>query len=140
SSESARACAVAQAFATDHHELRVDASHVADDLSTILSHLDQPSIDAVNSFYVSRAVAATGIKTVLSGTGGDEVFGGYPSFSRLPRAMALKRLAGPAWPVVGAVGQRVVPARLRARWRHFARSNGNIAEAYRVQRGFLLPE
>ena len=57
----------------------------------ILARLDQPTLDAVNSYYVSAAVAETGIKAVLSGSGGDEMFGGYPSFRRLPAAMRWKR-------------------------------------------------
>jgi asparagine synthase (glutamine-hydrolysing) len=93
----------------------------------------------VNSFYVARAVSATGIKAVLSGAGGDELFGGYPSFTRLPRAMAIKRLTAPLWPSLGPITAPLMPERLRARWRHFASSNGSFVEAYRVQRGFLLP-
>jgi asparagine synthase (glutamine-hydrolysing) len=139
-SETARARSVAARFGTRHHDLHVDASHVAADLPHILARLDQPTIDAVNSYYVARAVASTGIKAVLSGTGGDEIFGGYPTFARLPRAVAAKRMAGPAWPLVASVGGWLMPARLRARWRHFAGANGSLVEAYRVQRGFLLPE
>src|SRR5947208_3733738 len=126
-SEGASARAVANAFGTRHRELRVDAANVADDLPGILARLDQPTIDAVNSFYVSRAVATTGIKAVLSGTGGDELFGGYPSFARLPRAMAMKRLAGSMWPAVASLAHVVMPERLRARWRHFATTNGSFA-------------
>ncbi len=140
SSEAARAASVATAFHTQHHELRVSSRDVACDLPAVLARLDQPTIDAVNSYYVSRAVAATGIKAVLSGAGGDELFGGYPSFARLPRAMAVKRLAGPLWPAVASLTDLVVPERLQARWRHFAETNGSFAEAYRVQRGFLLPD
>jgi asparagine synthase (glutamine-hydrolysing) len=140
SSEAGRARTVGQAFGTEHHELRVDASQIVADLPQVLARLDQPTIDGVNSFYVSRAVATTGIKAVLSGAGGDEVFGGYPSFSRLPRAMRAKRVAGPLWPIIGAAGRGVVPSHLRARWTHFARSNGSWIEAYRVQRGFFLPQ
>ncbi len=140
SSETTRAHRVALAFGATHHELIVASRDVAGDLLTVVSRLDQPTIDGINSYYVSRAVAATGIKAVLSGAGGDEVFGGYPSFTRIPRAMAAKRFAGPFWPVIAPLGNVVMPQRLQARWRHFASTNGSFAEAYRVQRGFLLPE
>ncbi|HUK32783.1 MAG TPA: asparagine synthase (glutamine-hydrolyzing) [Vicinamibacterales bacterium] len=140
SSEAARATLVARTFGTEHQELRVSGRDVADDLPTVLGRLDQPTIDAVNSYYVSRAVAATGVKAVLSGAGADELFGGYPSFTRVPRAMALKHAAGALWPAVGALAGVVMPERLRARWRHFASTNGSMAETYRVQRGFLLPD
>ena len=50
SSESRFARTVASAFGTTHHELRLEAPHVVDDLPRILAHLDQPTIDAVNSF------------------------------------------------------------------------------------------
>ncbi len=140
SSETARAQRVALAFRTNHHELRVSSRDVAADLPRVMSRLDQPTIDGINSYYVSRAVAATGIKAVLSGTGGDEVFGGYPSFTRLPRAIAAKRFVGGLWPTVVPLATLAMPRRLQARWRHFASSNGSVAEAYRVQRGFLLPD
>ncbi len=140
SSESERAKLVAEAFGTRHHELHVSSADVARDLAAVIARLDQPTIDAVNSYYVSRAVASTGIKAVLSGAGGDEMFGGYPSFTRLPRAMSMKRWAGPFWPAIGPLAGIAMPERLRARWRHFASTNGSVSEAYRVQRGFLLPE
>jgi asparagine synthase (glutamine-hydrolysing) len=139
-SERARAKQVADLFGTRHHELHLSSADVARDLPAVLARLDQPTIDAVNSYYVSRAVASTGIKAVLSGAGGDEVFGGYPSFRRLPRAMAARRWAGPLWPAIGPLAGVVMPERLRARWRHFAAANASVAETYRVQRGFLLPE
>src|SRR6185436_11113998 len=140
SSESGRASHVASIFGTRHQELHVDGSDVARDLPAVLARLDQPTIDAVNSYYVSRAVASTGIKAVLSGAGGDEMFGGYPSFTRLPRAMAAKRALGPLWPLISPLTGALMPARLQARWRHFASTNGSLAETYRVQRGFLLPD
>jgi asparagine synthase (glutamine-hydrolysing) len=140
SSEAERARGVATLFGTTHHELHVTGTEVARELPAVLARLDQPTIDAVNAFYVARAVSATGIKAVLSGAGGDELFGGYPSFARLPRAMALKRLTAPLWPTLGPLTAPLMPERLRARWRHFASSNGSFIEAYRVQRGFLLPD
>ena len=130
---------VASRFGTVHHELRVDGSTVAADLPRILDHLDQPTIDAVNAFFVSRAVAATGIKAVLSGTGADEMFGGYPSFTRLPAATRLKRRLGPVFPAVAPPVGLMLPRRLAARWREFAAANGRVESAYRVQRSLFMP-
>ncbi len=138
-SEATRAREVADAFGTNHHELWLSADQLRRDLPGVIERLDQPSIDAVNTYFVARAVAGTGIKAVLSGAGGDELFGGYPSFTRLPMAMQAKRAAGPAWPLVAAAGRGVLPARLQQRWRHYAATNGSIAEAYRVQRALFLP-
>src|ERR1051325_8347767 len=97
-------------------------------------------IDTVNSYYVSRAVAATGIKAVLSGAGGDEMFGGYPSFRRLPAALRMKRRLTALAPAIGPAAVAVLPERLTERWRHFAAGNlstgaeyAGFAAAYRAQ-------
>jgi asparagine synthase (glutamine-hydrolysing) len=139
SSEHEYARLVASSFGATHHELVLDGSRIVRDLPRILARLDQPTIDAVNTFYVSEAVAATGVKVVLSGTGGDELFGGYSSFTRLPFAVRLKRAAGIAAPVIGGVVGAVLPERLSERWRQFIGGNGTIDGAYRTQRGLYMP-
>ena len=139
-SEAAAAQTVAARFGTDHHALIVDGADVSRDLPLILARLDSPTIDGINSYYVARAVAASGIKAVLSGMGGDELFGGYPSFTRVPLAAAARQTIGPLWPAVAPLGRLLLPRRLGARWRHFAAADGGLVESYRVQRGFLMPE
>ena len=47
--------------------------------------MDQPSIDGVNTYFVSKMTAETGLKVAMSGLGGDELFGGYQSFSEIPK-------------------------------------------------------
>jgi asparagine synthase (glutamine-hydrolysing) len=47
--------------------------------------MDQPTTDGVNTYFVSLAAQQAGLKAALSGLGGDELFGGYPSFSEIPR-------------------------------------------------------
>ena len=138
-SEAAAAQAVASRFGTNHHALIVAGEDVLRDLPLILARLDSPTIDGINSFYVARAVAASGIKAVLSGMGGDELFGGYPSFTRVPLAAAARRTIGPLWPAVAPLAGLLLPQRLGARWRHFAAADGGLVESYRVQRGFLMP-
>jgi asparagine synthase (glutamine-hydrolysing) len=93
----------------------------------------------VNSYYVSAAVAETGIKAVLSGSGGDEMFGGYPSFRRLPAAMRWKRRMQPLAPAMTPAVAAVLPERLLQRWQHFMSGNGRMNAAYRTQRGLFMP-
>jgi asparagine synthase (glutamine-hydrolysing) len=137
-SEGPVAARVAAAFGTSHHELRVDAHSIASDLSAIVARLDQPSGDAVNSYYVSGAVAATGVKAVLSGVGGDELFGGYPSFERIPAMLQMSDTLGPVMRATGAAAVLALPAWRAAKWKHFA-GDPRLDAAYRALRGFLMP-
>jgi asparagine synthase (glutamine-hydrolysing) len=132
------AARVAAAFGTEHHELRVDARTIASDLSAIVACLDQPTGDAVNSYYVSRAVASTGVKAVLSGVGGDELFGGYPSFERVPSMLHMSGALGPVMRATGPAAAVALPAWRAAKWQHFAR-DPRLEAAYRTLRGFFMP-
>src|SRR4051794_35179639 len=139
SSEHEYAREVAATFGARHHELVLDASRVVSDLPRILMRLDQPTLDAVNSYYVSAAVAETGIKAVLSGSGGDELFGGYPSFRRLPAAMRWKKRTSSLRPALTPIVSSLLPERLTPRWQHFMDGNGRMDAAYRTQRGLFMP-
>ena len=84
-SEGAYARQIGERFCSSYTEIVLSASEVSAMLSDTLKAMDQPTIDGVNAYAISKAVRARGIKAVLSGQGGDEVFGGYPNFSRLPK-------------------------------------------------------
>ncbi|MES2417973.1 MAG: asparagine synthase (glutamine-hydrolyzing) [Bacteroidota bacterium] len=58
----------------------------------ILAAMDQPSNDAINSWFVNKCAKENGLKAVLSGIGADELFGGYPSFKRMGYIRKLKVL------------------------------------------------
>jgi asparagine synthase (glutamine-hydrolysing) len=76
---------VADAIGTRHQEILLTEQSFLDHLESALDSLDQPSFDGLNSYFMSRAVRNAGFKVALVGTGGDELFGGYQSFSDLPK-------------------------------------------------------
>ena len=92
--ESSAARRRAKLFGADHHEMlltRELASHWVDDF---LDALDQPTIDGFNVYCAAKLARDYGYRVVLSGLGGDELFGGYPSFLRAPRLVRLGKSLG----------------------------------------------
>ncbi len=92
------ALAVASHCGTQHHVIDLaDHTVSADAVLDLLGHFDQPFADTslIPTYWISRAIRDRGIICTLSGDGGDEAFGGYPSFWRLNRLMRLMRL--PDW-------------------------------------------
>jgi asparagine synthase (glutamine-hydrolysing) len=83
--ESEPAARIARAFGTEHTEVTVAPGEIAGWLEDALDAMSEPTCDGLNTFIVSRAAARAGLKVALSGLGGDEVLGGYPSFVDVPR-------------------------------------------------------
>ena len=77
--------ATAQLLGTDHARVDVRGEDLNDSLDDFIEALDQPSMDGVNSYFVSKAVGGD-VKVALSGTGGDELFAGYPWFAQMRHA------------------------------------------------------
>lgn len=77
--ETGEAASIAAFFGCDHHVVRVGVEDVIRRLPLLLWHMDEPHGDSalVGTYAVSLA-AAREVKVVLNGTGGDELFGGYP--------------------------------------------------------------
>jgi asparagine synthase (glutamine-hydrolysing) len=75
---------VAAAIGTQHHEVVLTEGRFVENLQAALDSLDQPTFDGLNAYYLSQAIHAAGFTVALSGTGGDELFGGYKSYRELP--------------------------------------------------------
>ncbi len=84
-SEADAAEATARHFGAEHHASVLTGARVATDLDRILRRMDQPTGDGINTYYASEAARVGGVTVALSGLGGDELFGGYPSFNAVPK-------------------------------------------------------
>lgn len=103
--ESEPARRTAAHFGAKHAEWRLDAGIGRELFHDFLTALDQPSVDGFNTYVVSRFAHEHGEKVVLSGLGGDELFGGYPSFQRIPQMVAWGRRLRWLGPVKSAVAR-----------------------------------
>lgn len=144
--EAPLASLVAQQYGVRHSIRELTLTDFRAELPRIFAAMDQPTVDGLNSYFISKAASELGLKVALSGTGGDELFGGYTSFRDIPRWMpvtsVLSRIPG--------LGEGVyrLNAALAKRSRHISpkmgeilRHGGSYAGAYLVKRGrFLMSE
>lgn len=140
--EAALAAAVAQSLGAEHFERRFGAEDFAADRERLLDAMDQPSIDGINTWFVSRVAAERGLKVALSGIGGDELFGSYPSFRQVPnlrRAVAglgpLGRMGRPLRRLLTPFGARLPSAKFAGLLEY----GGTLEGAYLLRRAMFMP-
>ena len=133
---------VAQHYGTNHTTEWITKTAFDEEYPRLLAAMDQPSIDGVNTYFVSKAAAENGLKVALSGLGGDELFGGYPSFKQIP--LITKRLAplkvlpglGTAFRYISADLLRRFTSSKYAGLLEYGTSYGG---AYLLRRGLFMP-
>ena len=90
--ESLFAKKAAEKYNIEHTEYPLTEADVLNNIENFFSAADQPTIDGLNTYFVSKAAADLGLKVVLSGLGGDELFGGYSTFRYIPTLEFINRI------------------------------------------------
>jgi asparagine synthase (glutamine-hydrolysing) len=133
---------VARRYGTLHCTSWVSESDFTEALPGLLEAMDQPTTNGVNTYLVSRAAAQAGMKVALSGLGGDELFGGYPSFRQVPRMATVMR-PFQALPALGRAVRRLTDPLLRVwtspKYAGLAEYGGSYAGAYLLRRALYAP-
>ena len=127
--------AVARRFETDHNEIRLSERELIEILPEAIGAIDQPTMDGINTFVVSRAVKQAGVTVALSGLGGDELFAGYPSFRRAIRLDAMSTVSKRVLWAAAGVGKVALNGSVqRHKLWDLANSHGDPPDVYRVSR------
>jgi asparagine synthase (glutamine-hydrolysing) len=141
--EAPLAALAARTFGTDHVTVRVARSEFDAMIDDFFAAMDQPSTDGLNSWLLARAAAMEGLKVVVSGLGGDELFGGYPSFRQLPLLIA----AGRTLPAARRVGEllrrsmrQMLPRNVSPKLAAAMSYSGDLGAAYLLRRSLYLTE
>src|SRR5579863_10459111 len=143
-SEAEYSRAVAAEFRTDHHEISVSQKDVLASISDALEAMDLPTMDGINTYFVSREARKAGVKVALSGLGGDEVFAGYSSFRTVPRmerfAQLWKSVPGAVrGPLASAFSSLSRQSDQNRKLASLARGNGHILHPYFLRRMLFTP-
>ncbi|MEZ5821251.1 MAG: asparagine synthase (glutamine-hydrolyzing) [Bradyrhizobium sp.] len=143
---------ISAAIGTEHHEVVLTEGQFVANLDAALDSLDQPTFDGLNAYFMSRAIRDAGFTVAISGTGGDELFGGYPTFRDLPvlqrwlgRAgfvprglqVAAARLA--TWPLRRS-GQSVPPQTRWAKLPDMVSRGDDLVALYQLASALFLPD
>jgi asparagine synthase (glutamine-hydrolyzing) len=133
---------VAAQLGARHQTRRVSRDEFDLKSAHFLAAMDQPTINGLNTYFTSKAAADTGLKVAISGLGGDELFGGYPSFKVIPSTV---RWFKPFTLVPGLgtafrfISSPVLKQHTSPKYAGLLEYGGSYGGAYLLRRGLFMP-
>lgn len=126
----------------NHKSIMIKHEEFDHNIDQIMQHMDQPSIDGINTWFVAKAAKENGLKVALSGLGGDEIFGSYPSFVDIPRMVKLLRIFS-NFPKFGVYTRKKLSKYLGAnfspKYAGLFEYGGSYSGAYLLRRSLYMP-
>ena len=130
---------VARQLGARHNTEWVRGKDFSRDMENIFHAMDQPTIDGVNTYFVSKAAAVSGLKVALSGLGGDELLGGYPSFRHMPMIMKIAKALHPFGKAFRLVSEPVIRRFTSPKYAGVFEYGKSLGGAYLLRRGLFMP-
>jgi asparagine synthase (glutamine-hydrolysing) len=124
--ESEFAQQIADRFKTQHHALRLSG--------------EQPTMDGINTYLISRSAHEIGLKVVLSGLGGDELFGGYPSFKLIPKLRQAQVIPKALLKWAAGLNKSLFPSDASTKMEHWAQGKFSGAHEYFLIRALFCQD
>jgi asparagine synthase (glutamine-hydrolysing) len=111
-----------------------------DSLDQFMNSMDQPTIDGLNSWFVAKSAAKFGLKVALSGLGGDELFGGYPSAYQIPKSVrTFSQFPAEIGKPIRMATSEVIKHFTSPKYASLFEYGGSFAGAYLLRRCLHLP-
>ena len=133
---------IARHCGTTHETRWINQGDFEAETEALFDAMDQPSIDGVNTYFVSKVAREAGLKVALSGLGGDELFGGYSTFREVPmlvRALGLFRFLPGIGRAFRWISAPMVKRMASPKYAGLFEYGARYGDAYLLRRGFFMP-
>jgi asparagine synthase (glutamine-hydrolysing) len=133
---------VASYYGAPHHIARIVGREFNEERESVFNAMDVPTVDGINTYYVSKVTHLAGLKVALSGLGADEFLCGYPSFDQIPKLVGGASTL--SWiPGVGKgfrlVTSSMIKSRLSPKYAGLIEYGSSYGGAYLLRRGLFMP-